>query len=345
MRIGYVPYDNSLSAPGDTRRFCAYARKRGLRYELANPNQAYDLVVLSECANLTQWVNYRSGKIVYDLIDSYLSIPFWSVKNALRGSYKYFCGSHSTWQLNYSKSVANLCKVADAVVCTTNEQKKAIEKFCNNTHIILDMHTSALNARKADYKLNGDSIKIAWEGLGINVSQLEGISEALSHLSNFYKIELHIITDPVIPRYLGKFGSISTIEIIKKIYKNSFVHPWVEDTASKIICECDFAVIPIDSARFNRGKPENKLIFLWKMGMPVITTDTPAYVRAMADAGINLTCSNTSEWIEKIKFLVVNEHNRKKFAECGYNYAHYNFSDKVILSKWDCVFRSIGLDF
>ena len=74
-RIGYVPYSSSLAMPGDRRRFVAYARARNLPFELARPKERYDIVVLSELADISVWCDYPYGKIVYDLIDSYLAIP------------------------------------------------------------------------------------------------------------------------------------------------------------------------------------------------------------------------------------------------------------------------------
>ena len=35
LRIGYVPMSNSFEAPGDRRRFVAYAKARNLEFTLA----------------------------------------------------------------------------------------------------------------------------------------------------------------------------------------------------------------------------------------------------------------------------------------------------------------------
>jgi len=342
MRIGYVPYNQSLSAPGDVRRFCAYARLRELNFEIANINDVYDIVILSEQADITQWVNYTSGKIVYDLIDSYLATSVFSSKNLLRGSYKYFSGSHLFWEFDYRKSVANLCKVAKAVVCTTEEQKATINRYCNNVHIILDIHSSVASKRKVDYARRGNAFKIVWEGLGVNIRQLYQIREALLNLSMDNNIELHIVTDPFIHRYLGKLGNISTQQIARDIFPNSFVHLWHPSTCAQLICDCDLAVIPIDSDPFNRGKPENKLLLLWKMGMPVVTTNTPAYQRAMCDAGLDLTCSDTATWIKTIQALIDNPGIRAMSGNKGYEYADQHFSEEQIASKWDNLFLTLG---
>ena len=55
------------------------------------------------------------------------------------------------------------------------------------------------------------------------------------------------------------------------------------------------------------GKPENKLGLLWRMGMPVVTSATPAYTRAMNEAGQSLTCKDDAEWMSKLENLILDE--------------------------------------
>ena len=53
LRIGYVPYSNDMTKPGDRRRFCYYAKKRNIKFEIAQPSKDYDVVVLTEGADST----------------------------------------------------------------------------------------------------------------------------------------------------------------------------------------------------------------------------------------------------------------------------------------------------
>ena len=57
-RVGYVPLSNTLMSPGDRRRFVAYALDRDLKFEIAHPKEKYDLVVLSELADISVWAEY-----------------------------------------------------------------------------------------------------------------------------------------------------------------------------------------------------------------------------------------------------------------------------------------------
>ena len=153
LKIGYLPYSNDLESPGDKRRFVYYANKRNLNFEIADPSKKYDLVVLSQNADLSVWHDYDLGgaKIVYDSIDSYLSIPRNEIKGKLRGLAKYISGKSKYLKLNQWKAIESMCLRADAVICSTKEQAKNIKPFCNNVHQILDIH-SPYKGTKNDYK-------------------------------------------------------------------------------------------------------------------------------------------------------------------------------------------------
>ena len=105
LRIGYVPVSANLQGPGDRRRFVYYARSRNLQFEIADPDKSYDVVVVTQMADLSVWSRYYRGKIIYDAIDSYLVIPKTNVKGILRGLAKYLAGRSRYLQLNYWRAI------------------------------------------------------------------------------------------------------------------------------------------------------------------------------------------------------------------------------------------------
>jgi len=58
LRIGYGGTSRDFTAPQDRRRFCFWASNREGDFELADPSKQYDLVVLTQMADLSQWVIY-----------------------------------------------------------------------------------------------------------------------------------------------------------------------------------------------------------------------------------------------------------------------------------------------
>ena len=344
-KIGYVPLSGDFSQPGDYRRFVGYAKFRGIQIEIAKVDEKYDLVVLSQGADISTWCDYPNGKVVYDFTDSYLSIPYSDMKGCLRGAAKFASRQHARLRFNYWETIRNMCHRSDAVVCTSEMQRSQILPYCNNTHIVLDMHDSLKAAVKSEYKASAP-YKLVWEGLPTNISQLAVIGDVLCYLNERYQVELHLVTDLVGYRWLNKFWAESSTEAAKKIFNRIIVHKWDKETCASIISQFDVAVIPIDlSDPMVTGKPENKLLLLWRMGMPVVTSATPAYVRTMREAGLSLFCKNSSEWVNEIEKLLLNEGCRRDTGRKGLDYVtKYHSKDKLI-EKWDHIFQSVGFDF
>ena len=344
-KIGYVPHRTSFAHPGDYGRFAGYARSRGLSFEVARGKERYDLVVLTEWADISMWRDYPYGKIVYDLVNSYLAIPRTDVKGWLRGIAKFVSRQHRQLQLSYWEAIRNMCRRSDAVVCTTDVQRSYVLPYCQNVHVVLDTHNALVKEVKKDYKSN-TPFKLLWVGMPSNIHHLGMIGGVVHELGRRHQIELHAVTGLEGFLFLDKYWKVSSTKILQRIFDRTKVHAWDEDTCAKIITECDVAIIPIDMQdALGVGKPENKLILLWRMGMPVVTSATPAYARAMNGAGMSLTCKDDAEWVTALENLLLDEGARRSAGERGRRYAHERFSEDEILGQWDGVFRSIGFDF
>lgn len=343
LRIGYVPLSNKLDQPGDRRRFCYYANKRNIAFEIAIPSESYDLVVVTEGGDLSVWSGYHKGnaKIVYDFIDSYLAIPRWDSKGLLRGLAKYVTGQSQYLRLDHWKTIQAMCQTADAVICSTDEQKQDILQFCQNVHIILDIHSTVTRVVKTNYSA-GDVFNFVWEGLPQNIRSFHEIREVLKYLKNKYKIALHIVTDLEYYQYLRKYRKHNTKDITRKLFENIYLYEWNEQLCSTIISMCDMALIPIAlSVPFYKGKPENKLLLFWRMGVPVVTSATPAYIRAMEGCGLPMTCRTTDNWIRILEHYMCDEEARRDAGQRGLAYANERYSEETMLKRWDDVFASV----
>lgn len=344
LRIGYVPFSSSLDKPGDRRRFCYYARKRNIPFEIAQPSEEYDVLILSQAADISVWRRYPAGrtKIIFDFIDSYLSLPRLGPKNLLRGIAKFAVRQNRKLLLSYSKGLEDMCRRADATICSTQEQRQAILPFCPNTHVILDFHGSAVRAWKEDYS-SSEILHFVWEGLPGNLWHLQEITDALHAFRRTRPFLIHAITDLRYGRYLnGKFLMRNTVDDARKISPYLVLYAWNERTFSAIVRSCDVALIPIPvQDPLLAGKPENKLLLFWRMGMPVLTSATAAHIRAMKQSGLNMACVTRQDWIAALEYLAAEEQARKNAGQRGKAFAETYHNEERMLSLWDDAFRSI----
>lgn len=346
LRIGYAPLSEDYSYPGDRRRFCYYAQARGLKYERADPEEDYDVVVVSQGGDLSRWSRYSPdrGRVVFDFVDAYLSEQQMGIRPALRGIAKFAFRQTRHLHVNYRELLKDMCRRADAVVCTTSAQQEIIENLCRNAHVILDVQSRAVRDVKTSYD-RGDVFNIVWEGLAGNIITFEPIAEALQRLQKEHQLAFHLITDLERPIGLRDVGHLSTKRLVRRVFEgveNVYLYEWNEELFSKIATSCDLAVVPIPLEKsIYAGKPENKLVLFWRMGLPVITSATPAYATAMRGAGLDMTCKNSTDWYYLLEYYLRNDDLRKFAGIRGKEYAESQYGEEALLRKWDMVMMSL----
>ncbi len=61
LRFGYIPYQDKATSPGDRRRFPLVAQKLGLNLEIDSKDSTYDVIYVTNNADLTRYRRYPSG--------------------------------------------------------------------------------------------------------------------------------------------------------------------------------------------------------------------------------------------------------------------------------------------
>lgn len=346
LRVGYLAASADWSAPADRRRFIAYARARGLKVEHARPDESYDVVVLSQAADLTVWQRYDRAPIVYECIDSYI-LPPHDARGRLRGALKFLTRQHRRLQWRYDRSVQLMCARASAVVCSTDTLRRNVLPFCPNVHIVLDVFDKALRTPKQDYRPSRP-FAIVWEGLAAGAAGriFPYLAEAVAPMLAAGDAHLHVVTDITYPRLSARFGRAHTADAVRRVFgplaSRVSLYQWSEVTFASLVTACDLAVIPIPPGDpYVNGKPENKLVLLWRTGIPVVTSATPAYRDAMERCGVPLVCENLEDWHRLLPRVAEDESLRHRAAEAGRRLAETEYSCEQMLQRWDRVMESV----
>lgn len=342
LRVGYAPYAKNMDSPGDRRRFGFYARSRGLDLEPPDPSKDYDLVYLSTRADISSWRSYEGrAKVVFELIDSYLALPENRPKNRLRGLAKFASGELSRPASSYRSALIAMARRADAVVCSTEEQREQLSEYCSNVHVILDVHEETGSVVKQNYSA-GRPFHLVWEGLAYTIDAFETIAPTLRRLHRSHPLALHLITDVRSTRFLGRFVSTDTQARVRAMFPDSYVYQWNPHMLATIATNCDLGLIPLDlQDPFSRGKPENKLLLLWRMGVPTVTSASPAYRRAMKACGLDMVCETPAEWEEKLGLLMSDETLRRDAGTRGRKFVEETHGQEAILAQWDRMVESV----
>ena len=343
LRVGYAPLSSTLDQPGDRRRFPYYAARRGLEFEIADAAQDYDVVVVSQRADVVQWARHQGrALLVYDLIDAYLAGAARDWKSRGRGVAKYAIGEIVRPVADYRRAIEGMCFRADAVVCSTPQQKHDISRLSDNVHVVLDAHLEFGDTVKQDYRARG-TLNLLWEGQAENIPALEVVAEALRSSTLVDRAVVHLFTDLWYYRYLRSVGRRSSVRLARRLFPHVFFYEWNPQLFASLATGCDLALAPVDlSTALTAGKPENKLLLYWRLGLPVLASASDAYVRVTQEAGVGATtCRNAEDWRAALERYGPDDDGRREIAERGLRYVADHHSEEQLLTRWDGVFESI----
>lgn len=343
LKIAYLGW---RGGPCDHRRFSKVASLIGLQAEPYQSGKSYDVIVLTKCADLTSWtkVSHRSPKIIFDFVDSYLKIEPWDLKANLRGLAKYVMGQHRYLEWNYNDSVRCMIERADGVICSTPEQKEEYLVLNSNVHDILDFNGDQIKHVKTDYHMD-DTLHLAWEGMGANAWTFQEIAPVLKRLHTRRPLALHLVTDVKYPSHAGPMALHREVKpVLKRLLGDIpvYLYEWNSAMLSAICTRCDIGLLPIPrKPAIYWAKPENRLLMLWQMGLPVLASSTPAYTRCMQAADNNEACENLDDWEEKLTGLIESEELRRQSAGRGRRYATEQANETILCQKWVAALESV----
>jgi hypothetical protein len=345
LKIAYSPQSPNLSHPVDRRRLVFWANKRG--HELTTDlDRKVDVMVLSGRADLTYWT--RKGDrppVVLDLVDGYLGKEdIW--RDWVRGAGKVLSRNISGVPRPYRDIVSEACSLAQAVVCETIEQRATILPYCKNVHSILDFHEEFPMLSCNKESMNKAPYSLMWEGLPFTAKGLLQLENSLKEIKKDHRITLEMVTDLTYPLFFGKYFSRETTNLlgsIPELLGDDFkLTSWSLDAVVNTASRSQISVLPLDPrAPLNPLKAENRMLMMWRVGLPVLASPSQAYSRVMTATSLDGICSSPSEWASKIQEMLESPELRLNSVERGQQYIRDTHSELLLLESWDMLIESV----
>lgn len=346
LRIGYQALSADLSHPGDRRRVVFWAKRRGheIVTDLSGP---LDAILLSERADFGIYPRKAAGvPVIFDLVDAYLASES-TLHDWTRGASKVFAGQLTGIPKPFTHFVQDLCSHASAVVCSSPEQRELITPYAKNVHVILDSHDE-LPTLPFGYDLGDTNVapRILWEGMPATLGGVEQFAHAIqkSHLKN--SIHMDFVTNTEYFRLLGRYFSSDTSSLLRRslgqLYSRAAIVPWSLDNLVGTAKLSSLAVIPIQLTNpLQYLKPENRLLIMWRLGLPCLTSASPAYKRVTHQAGLDTVCDSEADWAGKSIQIIDNPDFAREIVGKGQAYLQANHTSEILLKKWDRAFESV----
>jgi hypothetical protein len=346
LKIGYWPLSRTFNSAGDRRRLIFWAAARG-HTVVTDLSQRVDVLVASENSDFnSSFFTQKQIPVIFDLVDAYLS-PLNPYDDLARGLAKKFSRQISGGVKSFSHHVRDFCVSSKAVICSSIEQEEMIKGYNSNTHVILDSHDEIPFIEPQPLKAGiSNEWQILWEGQPATIRGVKQISSVLSQLSETKNLHFDFVTDEKYFQFLNRYIQKSTLGLLKKdlsqIANLVSIVPWTPDNLVEFAKKSAVAMIPIDlSVPMQKLKPENRLLIMWRLGLPCLTSPSPAYVRVSREAGVTAACGSREEWLENFNRLIndpVFAHNE---IAGGQNYLRENHNRDILLNKWDLAVESV----
>ncbi len=341
MLIGYEGYSPGNSGIADRRRLLYWAAARGHTIIDSRDPRA-EVIVITSSSNLGYWAKTKiSTPIILDVVDGLIGEQS-LVRNFLRG-YGYWGTRRSTSMLpnTYRQLILSVARKCKTVVCSSPEQVTEWAKYKINAVDILDIHEEIPLLSKSTPPPKDISKEIFWEGLPATLDSMHLLNDFFAENQNS-DFTLNVLTNLKSYKYMNKYIRIDLIQMLTKQlnYKNLNVNlvPWSANALTTHSQKSTLGVIPILGFKgYNHLKAENRLLIMWRLGLPVLTSPLASYRRVMIDAGIDGICENQEEWRIKLRGLFESAGMREEFIGKSrlYLIKRHNLDD--MLKKWDFV--------
>ena len=158
------------------------------------------------------------------------------------------------------------------------------------------------------------------------------------------QLRLHLVTDLRSPRYMNRFFTRRTEDVVADWGIDVRLHQWSVETLAEVAAGCDLAIVPVDlSDPMAVGKPENRMRIFWRLGLPVMASASPANVRAASLAGLGdrVLCVTEEDWRHRLERLYERPDDRLEIAEAGQATALTTYSEESLVCRWDQLFETL----
>lgn len=345
IRVGYVPYSINLLHPADRRRLVTWAVDKKIKLNTSNPLDS-DVLVLSNAANFGYWLKTAKQPVILDLVDGYLGENPSFLKDVARNIVRSLQGLSSIHWVTYTRHLRYACRVSQTVIVASPEQRELVLKLNKNVHVILDDHS------EIDSRIASETQKVStepgpfifWEGFGFTLKHFKFMAPDLDRFLEEFNWGMNLVTVEEFPRWGGYLGKIQSRDVIKDLFPKSWksikIIPWSLDNLAMNACKSSFAIIPMSPHdKFANLKSENKLLSMWHLRMPTLTSPTPAYKRVLSIAGEPEACVMDGDWYERLTNLAISHNHREQMASSGANYVLAHHTHDKLVKRWDEIIR------
>jgi len=254
--------------------------------------------------------------------------------------------------VTYTNHVRSACRKSDGVIVASKEQGDVVLKFNRNVFVILDDHseldsiTSTRKENPNDLPLLPSSNNLFWEGFGFTLKHFQPIAADLDKFLFESGWGMYLLTHEQFPRWGGYIGRVNTRHLVEKWFplskKAIQVIPWSIKNLIYIADNSKLGLIPIDTHdKFAALKPENKLLSMWHLKLPVIFSNTPSYSRLALESKQERACIKNGNWVDALTIFTQSSEEREELKRLGMTYISEHHTHRILMNKWSSALENL----
>lgn len=264
----------------------------------------------------------EAGKVrVYEVDDNYHAIPYYNPSSSS------FRGKASE-----KLEVMEECmREADAVTVTTPELAEKYSRFNPMTIPLPNCVDLTDPAWRAARPPRDGGVVVGWAGSPTHVEDFHLVVTTLERLCRRYP-RVRVAVGGAI----DVFALLEGIPAEQKIY----LPPVGFKEYPSMLAGFDIGLVPLVENDFNRCKSELKGLEYSCLGIPVLASPLPSYLRLIKDGENGFICDNPREWFGKLSYLVENEGARNQMGMTARRMASARATGETA-SFWEGIFIAL----
>lgn len=288
--------------------YSLYSKEINARF--FNPLEKFDIIVFQKNFN----------KKAYSIATKYKQK---NTKIILDINVNYFDTKSDYILRNQHFDIKNFLNVSDMIFTTTEYLKDYILKNTPFSKVVVipEIISDEFFKLKKNHKKKNE-INFLYVGYAVKALELELIKNEIERLGKKYNAKLIMICEspPKINIHIKKFF----------IKYNQFKLP------SDMI-KGDIFINPRDlSESYNLGHSFIKIGYPMSVGLPVVTSPIPSYLKSPA-----IICENDDNWFDLVENLINNYELRNQLSKKGRIYCYKNFSKNIVMDQYLDYFKTL----
>ncbi len=244
------------------------------------------------------------------------------VKIILDINVNYYNPNSNIIETQQHKDIIRFTNLCDYIISSSDYISNYINTILPKKNIVTIYESINNKYFKQSKILNNNIRTLIWSGYSVKAKEFLLIKNVLEELYTRYKFKLIIVAE----KYINLDIDIP-IEFIKYSEKNIV----------STLLKGDIFIAPRDmTEEYNLGHSFTKIGVAMALGLPVIASPVPSYLKSPA-----IFCKNEKEWYNNLSTILAGDFNFKIISKQGIEYCKKYYSYDVIKAEYNNFFQEI----